>query len=183
MEARSERHIGFEGINNFRDFGGLNTRDGEYVPLGRLYRSGHHARATLADCARFAALGVAAAVDLREDSERREQPHAWLDLLSLELIADPGISRDRLMPIPRPAQHGADVTAREMEAFLATYYAAMPFDTRYMALFRQYFDRLASRNGPWLVHCSGGKDRTGVLVALTHHLLGVHPDDAMAELE
>ena len=32
-----------------------------------------------------------------------------------------------------------------------------------------------------LIHCAAGKDRTGVLAALTHRLLGVHPDDIVAD--
>ena len=32
-----------------------------------------------------------------------------------------------------------------------------------------------------LVHCFAGKDRTGLGVAIAHHVFGVHPDDAMAD--
>ena len=32
-----------------------------------------------------------------------------------------------------------------------------------------------------LVHCAAGKDRTGILAALTHHVAGVHPDDITAD--
>ena len=40
---------------------------------------------------------------------------------------------------------------------------------------RRWFEALARIDGPALVHCAAGKDRTGVIVALTHHLLGVPP--------
>ena len=32
-----------------------------------------------------------------------------------------------------------------------------------------------------LIHCAAGKDRTGILAALTHHLVGVHPDDIVED--
>ena len=32
-----------------------------------------------------------------------------------------------------------------------------------------------------LIHCAAGKDRTGFLAALTHHLLGVHRDDMVED--
>jgi protein-tyrosine phosphatase len=32
-----------------------------------------------------------------------------------------------------------------------------------------------------LIHCAAGKDRTGMLAALTHHLLGVSRDDLLAD--
>ena len=42
-----------------------------------------------------------------------------------------------------------------------------------------YFSALATGEGASLVHCAAGKDRTGIAVDLLHHVVGVHPDDAM----
>ena len=36
-------------------------------------------------------------------------------------------------------------------------------------------------DGYVLIHCAAGKDRTGILVALTHHVAGVHPDTAVED--
>ena len=36
-------------------------------------------------------------------------------------------------------------------------------------------------NAPLVFHCMAGKDRTGILCALTHHLAGVHPDDIIQD--
>ena len=47
--------------------------------------------------------------------------------------------------------------------------------------FRRYFQALAAAEGPVLIHCAAGKDRTGILAALTHHLVGVHADDIVAD--
>jgi protein tyrosine/serine phosphatase len=46
---------------------------------------------------------------------------------------------------------------------------------------RRHFAALAQNRGASLIHCFAGKDRTGLSVALTHHVLGVHRDDAMAD--
>ena len=48
-----DRHLDFEGIENFRDFGGYGTACGRGVRRGVLYRSANHARATAADLARL----------------------------------------------------------------------------------------------------------------------------------
>ena len=40
---------------------------------------------------------------------------------------------------------------------------------------------IAAGDGPVLIHCAAGKDRTGILAALTHHVLGVHHDDLMED--
>ena len=46
------KHLDFEGILNFRDFGGYDTACGRGLKAGRLFRSANHARATEADLAR-----------------------------------------------------------------------------------------------------------------------------------
>jgi protein-tyrosine phosphatase len=40
---------------------------------------------------------------------------------------------------------------------------------------------LAQSDGPIVVHCAAGKDRTGLICALTHHAAGVSHDDIMAD--
>jgi protein tyrosine/serine phosphatase len=50
-----------------------------------------------------------------------------------------------------------------------------------LEVFGRYFQALAEAEGPVLIHCAAGKDRTGLLAALTHHLLGVSADDLMAD--
>ena len=74
-----------------------------------------------------------------------------------------------------------DLTADSARAFFLDYYDKAPFEPRHEILFRRYFEALAGAEGPILIHCTAGKDRTGILAALTHHILGVHPDDARAD--
>jgi protein tyrosine/serine phosphatase len=59
--------------------------------------------------------------------------------------------------------------------------APLTFDPAYIDLFSRFFAAVATTTQPLLVHCTGGKDRTGVVVALTHRLLGLHPDDVLAD--
>ena len=56
-----------------------------------------------------------------------------------------------------------------------------PFEPRYIELYSRYFRALTETDGAVLIHCTGGKDRTGLLAALTHHLLQVSPSDIMAD--
>ena len=57
--------INFDGIENFRDFGGYATASGHKLAAGRLFRSANHAYATDEDLAKLRDLGVAVIVDLR----------------------------------------------------------------------------------------------------------------------
>ena len=47
--------------------------------------------------------------------------------------------------------------------------------------FKLYFAAMEESGQPSLLHCFAGKDRTGLAADLLHHVLGVHPDDAMAD--
>jgi protein tyrosine/serine phosphatase len=60
-------------------------------------------------------------------------------------------------------------------------YRELPFDPVYRAIFAESIRRIAASSGRVLVHCTGGKDRTGILVALILHSLGASDDDILAD--
>ena len=76
---------------------------------------------------------------------------------------------------------GCDLSEAAFRGYLLDYYTAAPFAPRHLDLFSRYFRALAEAEGPVLIHCAAGKDRTGVLAALTHSLAGVHRDDMLAD--
>jgi protein tyrosine/serine phosphatase len=61
------------------------------------------------------------------------------------------------------------------------YYRKAPLDARHLELYSRYFEALARAEGAVLIHCAAGKDRTGILAALTHHIAGVGHDDLVAD--
>jgi protein tyrosine/serine phosphatase len=75
----------------------------------------------------------------------------------------------------------ADLTPDSGRRFMTDTYRQLPFEPSHLDLFARYFRTLGETDGPVLIHCAAGKDRTGMLAALTHHLLGVHPDDMIAD--
>jgi len=75
----------------------------------------------------------------------------------------------------------ADLTEESGRAFMTDTYRRLPFEASHIDLFRRYFEALAESDRPVLIHCAAGKDRTGLLAALTHHLLGVGHDDLMTD--
>ena len=76
---------------------------------------------------------------------------------------------------------GWDMEAESYRQFLLRYYEEAPHLPRLIDLFTRYFDTLATSDGAVIVHCAAGKDRTGLAVALTHHIAGVHRDDIIAD--
>lgn len=175
----TDRLFRFEALDNFRDYGDYAGPAGRHVRPGRLLRSAHHARATDADLKRLDRLGLSAVVDLRRPGERREQPSRRPPGFAAPVIEsghDDGAEAPHMTFLKT-----AELTAASGRDFMMRTYAALPFETAHLDLFARYFRALAEAEGPVLIHCAAGKDRTGLLAALTHHLLGVHDDDRIAD--
>jgi protein-tyrosine phosphatase len=176
--TQSDRLHVFDGLTNFRDFGGYAAGDRRIVS-GRFFRSANHALATDADLERLSAMGIAAVIDLRRPSERERSPSRRWQGFAAKVIEnddhDEGSeSWDSFMA-------GWDMKAESYREFLLRYYSEAPHLPRLVDLFARYFDTLASADGAVIVHCAAGKDRTGLAVALTHHIAGVHRDDIVAD--
>ncbi|HEY5106276.1 MAG TPA: tyrosine-protein phosphatase [Caulobacteraceae bacterium] len=173
------RHLTLEGVDNFRDFGDYPVVGGGRLKRGRLYRSASHGRATPPDLEAIGALGLELIVDLRRKGERLRDPsqrHASF----AGAVIDNDIGDEEPDPWHEHIR-ASDLSEASFRAYLLNYYRLAPFSDRHVDLFRRYFRALAGAEGPVLVHCVAGKDRTGLLAALTHHIAGVHPDDIVAD--
>ena len=172
------RILEFEGVPNFRDYGGYATACGRGLKPALLYRSGNHHRATEADLEAMAGLGLTVVVDLRRRAERdREPSRRWTGFAAEVIENDIG-------DVGKPWEEelkGADPTPEFFRSVSHGWYRRNPFEPRLLDLYARYFAALAATDGAVLVHCAAGKDRTGLLVALTHHLAGVHRDDLIED--
>ena len=74
-----------------------------------------------------------------------------------------------------------NVDAASAHQAMVDLYGALPDRAGVNWVLKRYFDALSKGEGASLVHCAAGKDRTGIAVDLLHHILGVHPDDAMED--
>lgn len=169
----------FDALDNFRDYGDYAAGAGRHIVPGRLFRSAHQARVSDADLNRLDALDIAAIVDLRRPSERRDQPSkrpARFTGAVIESAHDDGGEAPHITFLKT-----ADLTPDSGRRFMTETYRRLPFEASHLDLFARYFRTLGEVERPVLIHCAAGKDRTGMLAALTHHLLGVHPDDMIAD--
>ena len=175
-----DRVIAFTGIHNFRDYGGYAAHGG-HVKRGVLWRSGHHAEATADDLDKVHALGLSSVIDLRGDSERASSPCLRHSRFEAKVLFHPGETASAYGKAVHEEAADEVRTAADAHAAMVRLYASMPWRPVLVSTYRLYFDALASGAEPSLLHCLAGKDRTGLAAALTHHLLGVHADDAMAD--
>jgi protein tyrosine/serine phosphatase len=173
------RRIALEGVDNFRDFGDYPVAGGRRLKRGRLFRSASHGRATDADLDLVHGLGIATVVDLRRRNERQRDPsrrHAAFAgaVIDNDLGDD---QEDEWLAYLRQS----DLTEASFHAYLLGYYDKAAADPRHIDLFSRFFQALAASDNAVLIHCAAGKDRTGILAALTHHVAGVHPDDIVED--
>jgi protein tyrosine/serine phosphatase len=177
----NDRILPLEGIRNFRDYGGYAGADGATIKRGMLWRSGHHCEATAADLEKVHALGLATVIDLRGDSERALYPCLRHPEFSGQVRFEPGETAGLSGAAAHEAAAQGVRTGEEARQAMIRLNEGMPWRPVLVATMRLHFAELAAPAGPSLLHCVAGKDRTGLVAALTHHVLGVHSDEAMAD--
>jgi protein tyrosine/serine phosphatase len=135
--------------------------------------------ATDADLVRLAAMGLTTIVDLRRSNEREKNPSRRWEGFAAEVIEN-DIGQDHADEWSTFIA-GSDLSVGSFRAYMLDYYRAAPLQRRHIDLYSRYFRALAAGEGGILVHCAAGKDRTGIICALTHHVAGVHDDDIQAD--
>ncbi|MEL7546675.1 MAG: tyrosine-protein phosphatase [Pseudomonadota bacterium] len=172
----------FEGIRNFRDFGGYLGAEGGQIKTGRLYRSAQFGEATEGDLTQLNTLGIALQADLRRPDERERHGHIWPAADVKVLTSDKGRAQEA--PHVRFLTQ-VSVDAHDAHQWMAEYYRAAPFKAQHVDVFTDWFDGLLDlqTDESAVVNCAAGKDRTGILCALTHHVLGVDMDVVFEDYE
>jgi len=155
------------GLANFRDVGGMATSSGEHIRAGVLYRS---------DAPRAgdpAPAGVlwppSTVIDLRSEAEALgEHPLVGSDteVHSIPLMAEAGIVRLAAAP-PELDDGVAGLYRRTLEHV----------GPRVASVARL----ISASNGPTLIHCTAGKDRTGLVVAIALSAVGVGREEIVAD--
>jgi protein-tyrosine phosphatase len=170
-----------EAIYNFRDFGGYQTQNGTRLKRGLLFRSGDLSGATDADLDRLSSLGIKTVCDLRSESERQRQPDrvpeakpfTFFNIPMRPIVDYHARSLRRLFSL----MFGRE---RSMNYVAESYKAYSEYATSYLPQLKALFQHISNpENLPVLIHCSAGKDRTGVVSSLIQLVLGVSAEIAM----
>jgi protein-tyrosine phosphatase len=173
--------VNFDRVLNFRDFGGWDTADGSKVARGKLYRSASFHDATDADMARLNAMDLRFMVDLRRPEERAHEPTKWSNENCRIIFNDEGAGGTSLPP-HLVALLQSDLTPQATREYMMSLYREIPYDPRLIRLYRDWFAALGE-GGAGVVHCAAGKDRTGIICALTLMTLGVDEETVFADYD
>jgi protein tyrosine/serine phosphatase len=159
--------LDWEGCLNVRDLGGLPTEDGGRTRAGTVVRSDNIRSLTDAGWRSLAAHGVARIVDLRWPEELAEDAprDVEIEVVHVSVLGD---AYDREYVAELDAHLAAVEDVADHYAF-----SYVDFLERYRGRFGRALAAVADADGPVVVHCMGGKDRTGLIAALLLRLAGV----------
>lgn len=177
MNQLDDRHHSFvpiEGSINLRDFGGYRTVNGKVVKRGLLFRCGNMAEIAEEAFDDFAALDIRVICDLRSDEEVENSPTPSVPPFDCRVHIPiwPGSSTQFQDTVrDRPPDHD------DFVEFMHRVTREIARD--HVDAYKQLMRELIQTDGGFLLHCSAGKDRTGVGAAIILTLLGVDRETVM----
>jgi protein-tyrosine phosphatase len=166
------------GVANFRDIGGYKTSDGHQLKRNVIFRSGELSGATPKDQQILNSLHISYEIDLRTDTERKESPSRWSGNVPKVISVSVGQPRNS-DPAAGLRNDAAPQNAEQARRFMQQATARIAIDGA--GDIGQVLRSLADGDEPALIHCSAGKDRTGVTVAVLMTLLQIPRDQVYAE--
>jgi protein-tyrosine phosphatase len=157
-----------EKIDNFRDFGGYDTIYGKKIRKYTLFRSGYIDNLKGDDLYRFLSFGIKTIIDLRSPKEIRSGLRKINGIKTINLpIFTNESTRNKLK-----SYFFKKDACEEISNIIASVYAGYVHAQKH--IIREVIELLITNgNLPILIHCRGGKDRTGFVTAVIHMALGV----------
>ena len=173
MRNPGNRSVDWEGAANARDLGGIPAVNG-YIQPGRIYRMGRSEWLTARGWQQAHDAGVRTVIDLRNAAEigRRDTD---------PVLTPSAVDGIRFVNLPTQEPDDPDFTA-----LTGPYMSSPRFDPENLRRWPEKFVAIAAAvadapPGGVVLHCSAGRDRTGLVTALLLGVAGVQPTDIAAD--
>jgi protein-tyrosine phosphatase len=168
--ASGERHLDWDGCFNVRDLGGLPAAGGRVTRRGAIVRADALDRLTAAGWRALEAHGVRTVVDLRNEEEHHDDANARPTRVATLRVPLDRIDDDEFW------DRWGD------SAVFGTPLYYRPYIDRFAASAARAIAAIAhARPGGVAFHCAGGRDRSGLIALLLLTLVGVAPEDVVAD--
>lgn len=161
--------LDLQGAHNIRELGGYPTADGGCTLTHRVLRGDELTRTTEADRAKLLEYGLHRVIDLRSSLENEREPNPFVNTPYVEYVNIPlldGMNSSNFLGA-LPSSLG--------ELYVGLLEGSATDLGRVMRMLAE------PSTGVTLVHCTMGKDRTGVVSALLLLVAGVAEDEIVAD--
>lgn len=160
------------GLANFRDLGNcpVNSHPGRVIKPGLIYRSAEPSRITDEGISALQALNITHVYDLRSNVEIKRHATAIREWPQSQRVFVPIFQDEDYSPEAIAIRY-QNYSSEGSEGFVEAYRTILEAGS---GPFATILSHLASPEAsPFLVHCTAGKDRTGVICAVILSLCGV----------
>ena len=178
MQRLRPRDLVWDGCLNVRELGGLPAREGGETRFGAVVRADSVRQLSDEGWQALVDHGIRTVIDLRGEYERAEDPPAEVPVEVVQV------------PFLEAGEAEWDEIGQELDAAVA---AAPDVATATRDVYLIFLERFRSNvaaavravanapDGGIVIHCVGGKDRTGLLSAFLLHLAGVDSEEIAAD--
>jgi protein-tyrosine phosphatase len=169
IDETGARTLLWDGCVNVRDLGGIPTEDGGATRTGEIIRSDNIGGLTEAGWRSLAGHGVVRIVDLRWPEEQAADPPRNVDIEVIHVsVLGPNLGES--LEYLRTLDAHVDAVHDIADHYAFSY---VDFLERNRNRFGQAVAAVADGQGLVVIHCMGGKDRTGLVAALILRIAGV----------
>lgn len=172
----SEKLLPMEGGYNFRDLGGIRTKEGRYVRWGKLFRADDLSNLTRNDVKYLASIPITSVIDFRAQNEAKRSPDKLPSTVhfTYPIAITPGnLSTEGIQ---------ANLLKTNIDSHMKHMNRLLVSDPVCVRAFRIFFAIVQNNlSAPLVFHCSAGKDRAGMAAALVLFALGVDEKTVMED--
>ncbi len=173
------KRLKIKGLKNTRDLGGFKTTDGKTIVSGKLIRSGRLDKLPPASVHKLTQIPFSTIVDLRIPAEREKHPNTRIpnkEYITLPLLctATPAITTDNSMyRVYNDESKRIKTEFGNTDNYMKETYKRIILNDESIDALKEFLKLLLEKDGV-LWHCSGGKDRSGIISMIVEGLLGVN---------
>jgi protein-tyrosine phosphatase len=174
LQQLRPRDLVWDGCLNVRELGGLPTQDDGVTRLGAVVRADSVRQLSAEGWQALVDHGIRTVIDLRGDHERADDPPAQVQVDVVHV------------PFMEAGESEWEEISEELDAAVAAAPDAASATRDVYLIFLEHFQANVAAAvravanvpaGGIVIHCVGGKDRTGLLSAFLLHLAGVDDEE------
>lgn len=172
----AEKQLPMEGGYNFRDLGGIKTKEGRSIKWGKLFRADELSNLTENDLKYLTSIPITSVIDFRAQSETKRSPDRLPSTVNFTypIAITPGnLSTEGIQ---------ANLLKTNIDSHMKHMNRLLVSDPACVRAFRIFFAVIQNNlSAPLIFHCSAGKDRAGMAAALVLFSLGVDEETVMQD--